>query len=170
MNSVDIANQLQAYYETHFKFWRTWYPIFFWAIDIMISNSFIIYRDHLKEDKGLEHKEVRIQLAWEFIIGWSGGTTAPSKKHGLMISLPISVLKQPCYITKNSKLAPSKHVGDHVPTHIEGRHDCAYCKWNDRRNENKVGAGRTRTHWKCITCDLPLCLSVEQNCFIDFHS
>lgn len=164
MNGVDRADLLRAYYETHLKSWHTWYPIFFWAIDTIISNSFIIYKDHRKADKGLVHKEFRMQLAWEFIIGWSQGTKGPSIKHGLMISLPISAPKRPCYITKNSNFTHSKRVGDRVPTHTEGRHDFAYCRWNDRRNENKVGkqsAGRTRIHWKCITCDLPFCLSVE---------
>lgn len=80
MNGVDRADQLRSYYESHLKSWCTWYPIFYWALDTLISNSYILYKDHPKAEEGLEHKEFRMRLAWELIIGWSGGPPAPSKK------------------------------------------------------------------------------------------
>jgi hypothetical protein len=42
MGGVDRANQLRASYETHQKCLRSWWPIFFWALDIAIINAYSI--------------------------------------------------------------------------------------------------------------------------------
>jgi hypothetical protein len=42
MGGVDRANQLRASYETHQKNLRSWWPIFFWILDVAIINAYCI--------------------------------------------------------------------------------------------------------------------------------
>ena len=42
MGGVDRANQLRASYETHQRCLRSWWPIFFWILDIAIINVYCI--------------------------------------------------------------------------------------------------------------------------------
>ena len=39
MGGVDIADQLRSYYDTQLTSFRTWWPMFFWAVDTMLTNS-----------------------------------------------------------------------------------------------------------------------------------
>lgn len=173
MNGVDRADQLRSYYEVHLKSWRTWYSIFFWAVDTILGNSFIIYNDHPKAEEGLEHKDFRMRLAWEYILGWTGSdgqrVSAPSQKRKTMEEAGLAAPKRQRYITKNTSVPPYRGIGEHVPVYIEGRQECVHCKWIGRkgRSGGSVKVGRTR--WKCVTCNHPLCLSPERNCFVTFH-
>jgi hypothetical protein len=42
MGGVDRANQLRASYETHQRSLRSWWPIFFSALDVAIINAYCV--------------------------------------------------------------------------------------------------------------------------------
>jgi hypothetical protein len=42
MGGVDIANQLQAVYESHHKAQYSWWPLFYWYLDIALVNAYHI--------------------------------------------------------------------------------------------------------------------------------
>ena len=46
MNSVDIANQLQAKFTTKQQTHRTWLPLFYFYLDTAIVNAYILYMAH----------------------------------------------------------------------------------------------------------------------------
>ena len=67
MDGVDIADQFRSYYYTQLTSFRTWYPMFFWALDTSLINFYIIYCDCSLLDR-IEHKEFLLQVAWDLIL------------------------------------------------------------------------------------------------------
>jgi len=59
IGGVDIADQLCSYYSTQLTVRRMWMPLFFWLIDTLIINSFLICKE-LKLCN--DHKSFRLQL------------------------------------------------------------------------------------------------------------
>src|SRR5205807_9273822 len=45
MGGVDIADQYRSYYDTQLTTFRTWFPIFFWALDTALINSYLAFPD-----------------------------------------------------------------------------------------------------------------------------
>jgi hypothetical protein len=65
MGGVDIANQLKESFETHRATLRTWWPLFYWLIDVTVINSYRLYRTHmtqLGQQSTLSHVEFRTAL------------------------------------------------------------------------------------------------------------
>jgi hypothetical protein len=64
MGGVDRANQLRASYETHQKCLRSWWPIFFWTLDIAIINAYSIAKIARRQQgmKKITHLEFRKAL------------------------------------------------------------------------------------------------------------
>jgi hypothetical protein len=62
MGGVDIADQLRCYYDIQLICWRTWWPLFFYAMDTMITNTYIIYCD-IPEVPKLSHKAFCLSCA-----------------------------------------------------------------------------------------------------------
>ena len=82
---VDVANQLQALYSIHNQSHKWWHRIFFFLLDMIVINMFIIYVVAYKTSFAHPKKPVmylwfRIELCrallrkWE---GWSAFTTCP---------------------------------------------------------------------------------------------
>lgn len=46
MNGVDIADQLRASYHTHLSGVHNWLPLFYWLVDTLKVNSYLIWRMH----------------------------------------------------------------------------------------------------------------------------
>ncbi len=59
MGRVDIADQLRRYYAIQLPVRRTWMPLFFWLLDTVIINSYLILK---KNGINISHKDFRIQL------------------------------------------------------------------------------------------------------------
>lgn len=69
MGGVHIADQLRSNYPTHQKGWRTWLPLWFWALDTTVSKCYVIDK-HLTPNQ--PHKTFRLLLARSLIqLGWS---------------------------------------------------------------------------------------------------
>ena len=64
MNGVDVADQLRSAYNTHLKGVRNWLPLFYWLIDTIKVNSFILWRMH---NPNALHKKFQLTLSRELI-------------------------------------------------------------------------------------------------------
>lgn len=119
MGGVDVADQYRSYYDTQLTSFRTWYPIFFWALDTALTNSFIIWRD-LRPLQPWGHKEFRMLVAWELIL-----SSAPrsAEKRGLdQVDTPDigpSTSTKTFYLTKNRDLPRASGTGRHIPLRHE---------------------------------------------------
>jgi Transposase IS4 len=70
MGSVDIADQLHAAYRTHLKGVRTWYPLFYWLLDVSLSNSYLALKAKFPSvwtAKRGGHKSFRLSVASAFM-------------------------------------------------------------------------------------------------------
>jgi hypothetical protein len=68
MGGVDRANQLRASYKTHQKALRSWWPIFFWILNVAIINAYCIAKLAYQRQglKPITHLEFRKTLYKEF--------------------------------------------------------------------------------------------------------
>ena len=64
MNGVDLADQLRASYNTHRQGYRTWLPLFYWLIDTLKVNAFLLWRMHYP--KAL-HKTFQLTLHQQLV-------------------------------------------------------------------------------------------------------
>lgn len=64
MGGVDIADQLRSYYNTQQTAFRNWMPFFFWLLDTVIINTFLLSK---KTGSTLTQREFRASLAWGLI-------------------------------------------------------------------------------------------------------
>ena len=62
IGGVDIANQLRAYYSTEGIALRSWYPLFFWILDIAILNASLVGQQLHRDNDYIEHKDFRAHL------------------------------------------------------------------------------------------------------------
>jgi len=72
MGGVDIADQMRSYYDTQLTSFRTWWPMLFWAYDIMVTNAYLIYKVMPQSSNTITHKEFHLQCAWGLILTGSG--------------------------------------------------------------------------------------------------
>ena len=59
MGGVDMSDQFFGYYQTIHKTRKYWKTLFFHFIDVMVTNAFLLYREHLPPNKQdqLTHKK-----------------------------------------------------------------------------------------------------------------
>ena len=180
MGGVDIADQLRSNYPTHQKSRRTWLPLWFWALDTTITNSYVIGSHFISKTAAssssrLTHKAFRLLLARSLIqSGW------------LMIHPPLQgpTPHYRSHITLHTTLPPFlfRTHGDHHQDHQPNMsRSCWYCCYKTIHGDQKkplVPAWErasvlaqmkiSQTGVWCSLCDLPLCKT--QNCFHDFHT
>ena len=70
MGGVDLANQYREPYETHRPTSRTWWPLFYWLIDIACINAYRLYQLHTTDPRPLIHLQFRIELYCK-LLGYS---------------------------------------------------------------------------------------------------
>jgi len=66
MGGVDLANQFRESYETHRPTFRTWWPLFYWLVDVACVNSYRLYRLYIT-DKPLMHLQFRILFYYKLL-------------------------------------------------------------------------------------------------------
>ena len=102
IGNVDIADQYRSYYDTQLTSFRTWFPIFFWALDTALINSYIAFSD----SKVIAYKEFLLEVAWDLILegerdGKEEDTTPKTRQPAIL-----HPAKQVQYIGKKSVLPP----------------------------------------------------------------
>ena len=165
VGGVDIADQLRSYYDTQLTSFRTWWPMYFWALDTIITNAYFIYLDMPQASKTIAHKEFRLQCAWGRILAGTRpiATPHPSRSTGTKTAGP--------YVRKDTELPPDQSCDcGHHPVHLEGRRRlaCWLCRYQERKPPDR-NTKANKTSWACSKCDRPLCLNDNQNCFVEFH-
>lgn len=164
---VDIADQYRYYYDTHLTTYCIWFPMFFWALETSLINSYLIFKDSGSDREAVSHKDFRLRTAWEYIS--SGGVAKSSGSYSPIANPPNPQHRQHV----NAELpAKRQELAAHLPVPLETRSDCYHCRWRKRSGLAADSGGRDlpRSWWKCNYCDVPLCQLRERNCSLDFHS
>jgi len=175
---VDIADQYRAYYFTQLISRRTWKPLFFWLLDTIIVNSFLIfvttttsydtYHNRSKKRVKFSHKQFREAIAAALLADGYANLPKPGDFRR--------------YVPKTDRVCFSKVYKDSVmelppPAHPELKHErehiarieCVRCRLRLRRQGLKTGPGRRgrakRTNFRCSVCTFALCFC----CFVEYH-
>ncbi|XP_015774860.1 PREDICTED: piggyBac transposable element-derived protein 3-like [Acropora digitifera] len=158
MNAVDRSDQMLATHNVQRKCMRWWKTLFFHLIDIAVVNSFILFREHQKNnpDDPALRRTADYSLGdfrEEVIRGICGFPDYDNP--------PVSTAARP------PRPAPqaSQFVTEHIPVQGEHRRNCVVC-YREGRGEVKV-----QTY-----CSAPQCegrymhVAKQRNCFAVFHS
>ena len=62
MLGVDRLDQRMSYYKFVRKSFRWWQKVFFWMVEVVVVNSYIVYNAHTDSRRKLTHKEFRREL------------------------------------------------------------------------------------------------------------
>ena len=148
MGYVDYADRLISVYKIDRKSKKWWFRLFWHFLDLTISNVYILYR---KKDikPTLNLKKFRLNLV-EQMVGHKI-PTAKGRKRKSDTSEDFRYQKPQVSLEKRRNQAAL----------IDSAKRCAHCSTKkDQR----------RTKWKCVTCDVPLCLLQDRNCFQSYHA
>ena len=148
MGCADKTDMLKSYYEISRNSKKWWQRIFWHFVDVTLVNSFVIYKQLFPNDTMLQ-KDFRLSVV-DHLVGFANH---PKKGR------PADV-----FPLKKSKRTVSDTIRTaqtfHFPSYSDTRMRCAYCslKTNDKR-----------TRFLCKTCNVPLCIEANKNCFEKFH-
>ena len=148
MGGVDRGDQLRGYYCCHTKSRKFYKYIFYFLLDVVITNSFILYKEYAADPVHKTVKEFRLQLARE-LIGEYCSRRRAGRRGSAIVPLPLRHF--PITLTPES---PSKRK------HVRGR--CARCFKSHQRSD---------TIWFCRECGVWLCHTGDppSDCFLAWH-
>lgn len=151
MNFVDKFDQLKGQYEVDRKSRKWWHRIFFHLLDCSVVNAFIIFREHAGSEK-MTLKDFRRSLVRQMT---AEALLDPTDKRKSSVGAGAELKKFKPFVD----FAMRTTASNHQPTRCSPRR-CANCS---------TKAHPSRTIWMCQTCNVPLCLRKEKNCFSEFH-
>lgn len=146
MGGVDRGDQLRGYYGCRMKSRKFYKYIFYFLLDVTITNAFILY-NYTTCPKYKTIKDFRVQLAKELIGDYCSRKRAGRYGSSLR-SLPL-------------RHFPVKLVPDEQSERSRKR--CARCQQEHKK--------RRDTQWYCQECGVPLCHTGEAttDCFLLWH-
>jgi len=152
IGGVDLANQFREAYETHRPTFRTWWPLFYWLIDVACVNSYRLYQLHIT-DKPLTHLQFRTLLYCKLL-----GYSTKAKLQSLWVGLGGKRVCNPDF--------QHLHYWEKRP-----KSTCAWCSYKLRCQKvlGKTVKGQAkRSYGGCVFCNINLCK--EGECWTRFHS
>ncbi|CAG4958809.1 unnamed protein product [Colias eurytheme] len=157
MGGVDRFDQLRSTYEVGRRSKRWWLRIFYFCVDLAITNSFLLYSKNKRVHNPLTQLHFRLCLARGLINNYS------SRKRSLE-SQPQYSMKRPKLSTNRQKIVGVTdeirlaNVGKHRHEQLDSWRRCRVCSTKTRNKRSKI---------QCSTCKVPLCVVP---CFDIFHS
>lgn len=147
MLGVDKLDQLMAYYSFLHKSVKWWRKVFFWLLEAVVINSYIIYKDLAQKrgEKSLTHLAYRRRLI-KFLSETLRSSATPRARPGPRAS------------ENMERLRPVPHF----PKKGRKRRDCVVCS---ERN----GGTRHLTLYQCSTCPESPSLCPD-SCFEAYHT
>ncbi|XP_030009855.1 piggyBac transposable element-derived protein 2-like [Sphaeramia orbicularis] len=161
MGGIDGLDALIAYYRIHIRTRKYYHRFFFHFVDMVIANSWLLYRRDCESMEFLQKKQmdfVTFRTSIAHALCMQGKDL--SKKRGL----PSSDVERE--YQKKKRRGPAKAI----PT-PEIRSD-AVGHWpvvDNGRQRCKFPICNKHTVFKCVKCDVHLCLNKHNNCFRAFH-
>ena len=146
MGGVDRGDQLRGYYCCRTKSRRFYKYIFYFLLDVAITNAFILYKNYSSNSAHKCLKDFRVQLATE-LIGDYSSWKRPGRQGSQLHSLPL-------------RHFPVKLPTDLLHKRMRGR--CTRCSRAHKRSD---------TQWYCQECGVWLCHTgvPSSDCFLQWH-
>jgi hypothetical protein len=154
IGGIDLANQFRESYETHKPTLRTWWPLFYWLIDVACINAYRLHQLHMNK-RALTHLQFRIELYCKLL-----RFSERAKLQSLQIELGGKRVFSPDlqYL----------HYWEKRP-----KATCAWCSYISRCQKvlGKVVKGQAkRSYSSCIFCNCNINLCKEGECWTRYHS
>jgi hypothetical protein len=119
-------------------------------INLVVVNAFILYKDRLVDGgQSLTLKEFRLAVAAGLI-----GADPQTPQRGRRSTEPV-VNRHKVHVPLERRTDKAADMSVHG-TKVR----CAFCSTRERPH---------RTRWHCSSCNVGLCLTEKQNCFLSFH-
>ncbi|XP_049308076.1 piggyBac transposable element-derived protein 3-like [Bactrocera dorsalis] len=161
---VDLLDQLISYYRIFLKPSKWILRITSHFIDFALVSSWILYKKNCNRHK-IPTKDImklhdfRMKVANRLVLFEKAATI---RKRGRPMSIINSDVR-PSSKVRRYETRPQKEVSedrvDHFPAH-DGKTSQTRCK--------NIGC-RRRTYFICTKCKIHLCVSNENNCFLNYH-
>ena len=148
MGGVDRGDQLRGYYNCKVKSRKFYKYIFYFLLDVSITNAFILYKNFRSSPTFNNIKKFRLQLARELIGEYS---TRRRAGPGGGVIRPLPLQHFPLKVDKEPSEPERK------------RRRCARCSQHDKK--------RMQTSWFCRECGIFLCHTGDSHtdCFLKWH-
>ena len=149
MGGVDRGDQLRGYYRCRTKSRKFYKYIFYFLLDVAITNAFILMKNHTSKGSKMTIKDFRLELASELIGDYCSRRRRGRTSSSSIRSLPL-------------RHFPVKIDDDSCPPKRK-RGNCAQCR--------KTKHSRMNTSWFCRECSAWLCHSGDpDDCFLQWHT
>nr|XP_033952326.1 piggyBac transposable element-derived protein 3-like [Pseudochaenichthys georgianus] len=163
MGGIDKSDMLVHLYRTPMKSKRWYMRMFAYAIDVSLTNAWIMYRRDCKAlgVNGVPLKSFRIQVFRAASNQWPVKSSSRRSSSSLVESMTVA---DPQPVRGHRSHTPNVAVRFdpslfHAPVHAN-RLTCKYCS----RKGNIV-----RSNVVCRVCKVHLCMNAERNCFVSYH-
>lgn len=140
MNS-HVSDQLIQFYATQHKIMKWYRKLFLHFLDISATNAYILHKELMKQDSVTQKAFME-----ELVAQLCGVTQKTPAKKASGVHVPVSWRKVANGVRMKAN-AVSK--------------SCVYCKLHRKK--------RSKTPWKCKTCEVYLCVQPDRNCFEAWH-
>ncbi|XP_058627599.1 piggyBac transposable element-derived protein 3-like [Onychostoma macrolepis] len=165
MGGIDKSDMLVHLYRTPMKSKRWYMRMFAYAIDVSLTNAWIMYRRDIKAlavDDGLSLKNFRIQVFRS--CSSQRPVMSRPRRSSTFPCAPSTSVDVPMPIRGHRSHTPDASLRFdtslfHAPVYTN-RQTCKYCS----RKGNIF-----RSNVVCRVCKVHLCLNAERNCFIKYH-
>ncbi|XP_026735864.1 piggyBac transposable element-derived protein 4-like [Trichoplusia ni] len=157
MGGVDRFDQKRTPYAVGRKSKKWWKRIFYFLIDLAITNAYILYKSNSRVHNVMTQKYFRIALSKELI----NNLSFRKRSFHSMPKYNIKKSKQSNERQKTVHSVPdglrTEQLGEHWPVEIETYKRCRLCSTKTNNKRSKI---------ICERCEVPLCISP---CFRQFH-
>ena len=163
MGGVDLLDALIGMYRIKLRSKKYYHRIFFHLVDMVVVNSWLIYRRdcndlELPENKQLSLLEFKNSISLTLA---KEGQVIYTKKRGrksISVEDALAAKKMKGHNTKSIPLKSVRHDNtDHFPIYKKKRGRC------------KIGTCKSTPHFFCHKCEAYLCIDKNKNCFLTFH-
>ncbi|XP_034022602.1 piggyBac transposable element-derived protein 4-like [Thalassophryne amazonica] len=140
MGGVDLSNQLIQYYSIHMKTARWYTTVLLQFLDIVTTNAFISHREisSIKQVQPMTHKDFMMELVCQLC--GTDKTDVLQNRSQNHVPAPTVMGTDPCQKAR------------------KGRLRCQQCLQVDKKKSD--------TPWMCQACNVPLCVTLDRNCFL----
>ena len=151
MGGVDRGDQLRGYYSCRTKCRKFYRYIFYFLLDVAITNAFILQKGYCVNAPFSNIKEFRLKLASKLVGDYCSRKRA-GRSGGVVRSLPLRHF--PTTIPEAVPTRKAKHR----------RSRCTRCYDRSKRSVS--------TSWYCPQCQVWLCHTGERStdCFLSWHT
>lgn len=175
MGGVDLADMLMELYKVNHRSNKWYMRLFYWCLGTAVTNSWLLYRKHLKicepNTKHMPLITFQMEIANELLTATSSFPSYVTKKRGRpsgtsMQSLEIdSTPSSPSSDTSSSKRRKITSDPTTSKRYDETSH---WVVWGEKGRCRLCKTGTPLS--KCSKCGVHLCCNTSKNCFMSYHT